>query len=128
MDKTSILVMDDEESVRNVTSNVLAHVGYNVTTAIEGGEAVKLYREAMESGHPYDVVMLDLQVPQGMGGKEAIRKLKEIDPYVKALVFSGYYDEPVMAYYRKYGFKEVISKPYQIDRLIKVLHRMIAES
>ena len=109
-----ILLMDDEEIIRNVTSAVLIYLGYEVATATNGDEAISLYIQAKESGYPYDAVVLDLKIPRGMDGKEAIQKLIELDSEVRAIVLSGYYDEPVIANYRKYGFKDAIVKPYQI--------------
>ncbi|HDH96712.1 MAG TPA: response regulator, partial [Proteobacteria bacterium] len=82
----------------------------------------------LEAGDPFDLVILDLTVVGGMGGKEAIRHLLEIDPHVKAAVSSGYSDDPVMADYRKYGFKGVIPKPYGIEKLSRLLHSLIGEA
>jgi PAS domain S-box-containing protein len=126
--KGRILVMDDEEAVRQTAGEILQFLGYEVRLAREGAEAVALYQEAVRSGRSFDLVILDITVPGGMGGKEALQKLLEIDPHVKALVSSGYSNDPIMADYAKYGFKGVIAKPYQLDQMSKIVHDTITES
>ena len=126
--KGRILVMDDQESIRDFVSEFLSRIGYEVTTAVSGAEAIELYREAMESGQPYDAVILDLTVPGGMGGKEAIQKLMEIDPEIKAVVSSGYSDDPIMSDFSAYGFRDAIAKPYKAQELSDALHRVIAKN
>jgi CheY-like chemotaxis protein len=113
--------MDDEEMVRKVASEMLRVLGYEVEAVSDGAEAVDMYSEAIRSGNPFDVVIMDLTIPGGMGGKEAIKKLLEIDPGVKAVVSSGYSEDPVMSDYRKYGFSEVIRKPYKLKEIGKIL-------
>jgi signal transduction histidine kinase len=122
-----ILVMDDEEIVRGLTGDVLGYLGYEVEFARDGREAIEKYIRARESKRPFDVVIMDLTIPGGMGGKEAIKRLIEIDPEVKAIVSSGYSNDPVMAEYTKYGFREVITKPYKIEELSKILAKVINE-
>jgi PAS domain S-box-containing protein len=123
--KGRILVMDDEEVVRGVACEMLRRIGYEVEFARDGTEAIELYKRARESGQPFDAVILDLTVPGGIGGKEAIKRLLEIDPRVKAIVSSGYSNDPVMAKFREYGFRGVIAKPYKIEELSGVLRRII---
>ena len=125
MGEGRILVMDDEELVRELASNMLTDVGYEVTIAQNGAEAVQLYQEAKRSDRQFDAAILDLTVSGGMGGKETIRKLMEIDPQVKAVVSSGYSNDPIMADFKNYGFKSVIAKPYRIRELSEVLHGVI---
>jgi signal transduction histidine kinase/ActR/RegA family two-component response regulator len=120
-----ILVMDDEKHIRDLASDMLDKIGYKVITTIDGTEAIELYKEAMESGNPFDAVIMDLTISGGMSGKEAVQKLIEIDPEVKAIVSSGYSNDPVMADFGKYGFKGVVAKPYKIRELSEVLHRAI---
>mgnify|MGYP001098699542 CR=1 FL=1 len=123
-----ILLMDDERYIRNLLDRMLDSIGYEVTLATDGVEAIELYREAKDSGRPYDAVILDLTVPGGMGGKVAIQRLKEIDPEVKAIVSSGYSDDPVLSDFGEYGFSGFIAKPYRIRELSSVLHKVITET
>ncbi len=125
--KGRILFMDDEEIVRNVAGEMLRQLGYEVEFALDGAEAIELYSEAKESERPFDSVIMDLTVPGGMGGREAIKKLVEIDPGVKAIVSSGYSNDPVMANYWDYGFSNVIVKPYNMVEISEILYRVITE-
>ena len=120
-----ILFMDDQKIIRDMIKNMLIHLGYEVEFATDGAEAVELYEKAKESGHSFDVAILDLTVPGGMGGKEAIKKLLEIDPKAKAIVSSGYFNDPIMSDYKQYGFKGVVAKPYHINELNETLHTML---
>jgi PAS domain S-box-containing protein len=120
-----VLVMDDEEMVRRVTGEILGALGYEVDFARDGGEAIERYRNAKEGGQPFDVVLMDLTIAGGMGGKDAIRKLLEYDPAVKAIVSSGYSNDPVMANFRDHGFRDVIIKPYKAIDLSRVLHALM---
>jgi two-component system, cell cycle sensor histidine kinase and response regulator CckA len=126
--KGKILVMDDEEMVREVMGRMLANLGYETRFAEDGVEAIKLFTEAREEGCAFDAVILDLTVPGGMGGKESIAQLHRIDPQIKAIVSSGYSDDPVMANFRKAGFRGVIAKPYKVAELGRVLHEVIRGS
>lgn len=123
--KGRVLIMDDEDGIRNSVGKILAHFGYEVGFAGDGAEALNQYKKAKEAGNPFDAVIMDLTIPGGMGGREAIRRLKEIDPGVKAIVSSGYSSDPIMAKFKKYGFKGVIAKPYKIEELNQVLQRVI---
>jgi PAS domain S-box-containing protein len=124
----SILLMDDEEQVREATSEVLKELGYRVDAVNEGALAVQKYAAARKSGRPYDAVILDLTVAGGMGGKEAILRLLEMDPDVKALCASGYANDPIMADYESYGFKGILTKPYRGEELAEKLHRVLKRS
>ena len=123
--KGKILVMDDEKMIRDVVGDMLGILGYEAEFAKDGAEAVELYKKAEQSVRPFDAVIMDLTVPGGMGGKEAVRKLAEIDPEVKAIVSSGYSDDPVMADFRKYGFSNVVAKPYNIKELGDALYEVL---
>ena len=112
-----ILVMDDEDIVREAVTSLLQFLGYEVATAMEGTAALKMYSDAQSEGRPFDAVIMDLTIPGGMGGKEAVRKLKEMDPDARVIVSSGYFTDPVMANFREYGFDGVVPKPYQIEEL-----------
>lgn len=120
-----ILIMDDEDIIRTIIGEHMRLRKYEVEVARDGSEAIALYKKAMESGKPHDVVILDLTIPGGMGGKETIEKLLEIDPEVKAIVISGYSDDPVMTDFDKYGFKGVVEKPFDIDTVDTVLQKVI---
>ncbi len=121
----TILVMDDEETVRTVVGEMLKAVGYECELAKDGMEAVELYRRALSSGRPFDAAIMDLTVPGGMGGKEAVKKLIEIDPKVRAIVASGYSSDPVMADYQAHGFVGVIAKPYDLQTLSRTLRTVL---
>jgi two-component system, cell cycle sensor histidine kinase and response regulator CckA len=120
-----ILVMDDEAPIRKMIGRMLGNLGYESEFANDGAEAIRMVKEVKESGKPYDAVILDLTIPGGMGGKEAINKLLEIDPEVKAIVSSGYSDDPVLAIFQEYGFKGMIPKPFESLSLGKVLHEVL---
>lgn len=118
-----ILLMDDEELILEVVGEMLSHLGYEAEFARDGLEAIELYTKAKDAGHPFAAVIMDLTIPGGMGGKEAVKKLIEIDPHVKAIVSSGYSTDPIMADFRKYGFCRVITKPFKLNELSEVLQR-----
>jgi CheY-like chemotaxis protein len=120
-----VLVMDDEEIVREVAKEILVHLGYRADLCGNGTEAVKLHGEAMNSEDPYAVVIMDLTVPDGMGGKETIKKLLEIDASVKGIVSSGYSEDPILAHYAEYGFSGVVSKPYLANELHEALQSLM---
>jgi len=122
-----VLYMDDENSLRDIAGEILEHVGYNVAFACDGAEAIKMYSEAMASGKPFDIVIMDLTIPGGMGGAEAIRKLCEMDPGIKAIVTSGYADNPIIRDFRKYSFSGMIPKPFDIDELVRVIESVMAD-
>ena len=98
--------------VCDLASKMLTRCGYTVATAPGGKEATALYRQALEAGAPFDLVIMDLTIPGGIGGKEAVKELLALDPHVRAIVSSGYADDPVMANPSKYGFKGTVAKPY----------------
>ncbi|MFC1490518.1 PAS domain S-box protein [Candidatus Latescibacterota bacterium] len=121
-----ILVMDDDDMLRRMVTRLLENSGNEVIEARDGVEAIKKYKMAMKSKNPVDVVIMDLTIPGGMGGKEAIKKLLEIDPNAKVIVSSGYANDPVVSYFDAYGFKGYIPKPYMLKDFMKVLNRVLS--
>jgi signal transduction histidine kinase/CheY-like chemotaxis protein len=121
-----VLVMDDEELIRATAGEMLTTLGYMVGFAEDGAEAIEMYRQAREAGEPYDVVVMDLTIPGGMGGQEAVQKLLEIDVSAKVIASSGYANLPIMGNFRSYGFCGVIAKPYSVEELSKVIKTVIA--
>ncbi|HOT45905.1 MAG TPA: ATP-binding protein [Spirochaetota bacterium] len=124
----SLLVMDDDASVLSVATKMLEHMGFTVTQALNGQQAVELYTNALGVGRPYDCVILDLTIKGGTGGRETITALKAVNPDIKAIVSSGYSNDPVLSNYREYGFAGVIVKPYRFDELRKVLSSIMVQS
>ncbi len=121
-----ILIMDDESFIRDVLGRLFTHFGYEVGYAKDGAEALAAYKGAVEEDRPYHVVIMDLVIPGGMGGREAVRKLLEFDPKAKVIVSSGYSNDPIMANYRHYGFCEAVSKPYRNEELRTVVQKVLA--
>jgi two-component system, cell cycle sensor histidine kinase and response regulator CckA len=120
-----VLVMDDEEMLRNLTEKMLERLGYTVETVEDGLKAVEVYKKQMDSSEPFDAVILDLTIKGGMGGEGTIFELRKIDPDVKAIVSSGYFNDPVMAHFERYGFKGALAKPYNKDDLERVLKEIL---
>jgi two-component system cell cycle sensor histidine kinase/response regulator CckA len=121
-----ILIMDDEDMVRDIAGQILTRLGFEVSYARDGAEAIELYVQARSAGRPFDVVIMDLTIPGGIGGKEAVKQIREIDPRVKAIVSSGYSNDPIMARYTEYGFSGVVSKPYTIKVLGETIRKVLA--
>ena len=113
--------MDDEAVVREVAKKMIEAMGHDIDLACHGEEAIDKYQNALMSADPFDLVILDLTIKGGMGGKETINKLREIDPQVKAVVSSGYSDNPVVSEYTDFGFKGLLNKPYTIKALEECL-------
>jgi PAS domain S-box-containing protein len=123
-----VLVVDDEEAIRALVEFTLTRLGYQVSAAATALEGVNIYRQKLETGERFDAVILDLTLPGGMGGKEALKKLIEMDPTVNAIVSSGYATDATMSRYQDFGFRGVIAKPYEAADLGKVVHEVIASS
>ncbi len=122
-----ILIMDDEAIIRDTLGKMLKNLGYTTGTAVDGQQALQLYQQARQSNESYDAVVMDLTIAGGMGGKEAVKRLLEIDPGAKVIVSSGYYNDPVMSDFRSYGFCGVLPKPYQIQSVSQILYELLGE-
>lgn len=123
----AILVMDDDEMIRDIAATMLKHLGYEVTTCAGGEEAVALYTASVESGTPFWAVILDLTIPGGLGGREAAEQILARSPQACLIVSSGYSNDLVMANYRDYGFNGAIAKPYSIREFEQVLGSLRAD-
>jgi len=122
-----VLIMDDEDIVTNIAEQYLDHLGYDVAVTRNGEETIALYKEAMDAD-PFDIVVLDLTIPGGMGGKETLDRLLEIDPGVKAIASSGFSTDPVMTEFEKAGFKGVLVKPYRLKKMEEVLSGIVSRN
>jgi CheY-like chemotaxis protein len=123
-----VLLMDDELFVRDMGTAVLKELGYHVQSCSDGQQALTLYREAMDAKKTFDLVILDLTIPGGMGGKQTAQKLLQLDPQARLIVSSGYSNDPVMANHRDFGFRSILSKPYLIEDMARVLNQVLAEA
>lgn len=124
----SILLMDDEEPILDVMEKLLIRKGFAVSTVRDGKEAVSMYKSSFESGKRFDVVVMDLTIPGGMGGKEAIQELKALDPNVVAVASSGFSNDPIMSDPAAYGFSAILPKPYNIRDLIGLVRSLILKN
>lgn len=120
-----ILVMDDEEIIREIAREILNHLGYEVEVCGDGESALQQYREALAAGRRFDAVIMDLTIQGGMGGKETMKELITLDPEVKGIVSSGYNNDPILAHFRQYGFRGMVSKPYTVRELRELLNELI---
>ncbi len=123
----NILIMDDEQLIQETVSAMLVHLGYRVECVADGEEALNRYSDSMKIGKPFDAVIMDLTIPGGMGGQEAIKALLNLAPEAKALVSSGYSQDPVMANFRQYGFEGVITKPFELHKIATALQKVLNE-
>jgi CheY-like chemotaxis protein len=117
--------MDDEEPIRDMLGDMLQSLGYEVESTAEGAEAVRRYRDAQANQRPFDLVILDLTIPGGMGGRETLQALRALDPHVTAIVSSGYSADPILAQHRDHGFAGMVAKPYRIEDLGRALRQVL---
>ncbi len=120
-----VLIMDDEGPIREMAGQMLSHLGYEPSFAANGSEAVEQYKAALKQGCPFEVVILDLTIPGGMGGAETVRRLHAVDPNVRAVASSGYSSDPIMAEHRQFGFAGALAKPYTIVEFSRMLARVV---
>ena len=125
--KAKIMIMDDDEMVRDIIQAMLEQMGHEVVLAREGLEALQLYQGAVQSERPIDLTIMDLTIPGGMGGKEAVQKILAVDGAAKVIVSSGYSNDQIMANYQEYGFCAAIAKPYQFHNLAKTINRSLVD-
>ncbi|MCK5339759.1 MAG: PAS domain-containing protein [Desulfobulbaceae bacterium] len=120
-----VLVMDDEEMVRTVAKSILSYAGYEVYFAKDGQEAISTYQKTSEARKPIDITVMDLTVPGGMGGEEAVKEILKINPQAKVIVTSGYFNDPIMSNFRDHGFCAAIAKPFQFNALIGTINKIL---
>ncbi len=122
-----ILIMDDDDVIRDVVCMNLKSLGFTAESAKDGTEAIALYNKSIKSETPYDLLIMDLTIPGGMGGKETIKMLKKINSKVKVIVSSGYSNDPIMSNYTDYGFSGTLIKPYNIKELNTTVNQLLNE-
>lgn len=127
MSKLRVLVIDDEELVRDVLARLLVRLGAVVTSERDGDSGVARYAEARAAGDAFDVVLLDLTLTGGMGGEQTLRALLRIDPACRAIVCSGYSNDPVLLDYRAHGFVARVTKPFRLEELRRALREAMGE-
>jgi CheY-like chemotaxis protein len=116
--------MDDEDAVRRVTSSFLMRLGYEVALAVDGGEAIEIYRRSMRDGQRFAFIILDLTVPGGLGGRETLESIREIDAGVIAIATSGYSNDPILSSPESYGFRAGLAKPYSRQEFLNLIGRV----
>lgn len=124
--KGRVLVMDDEEIIHRALGRMLKELGYEPEIATDGDQALAAWKSAAEAGRPFAAAIMDLTISGGMGGVEAVRRLKELSPSARAIVSSGYADDPVLASYKDYGFSGVLPKPFRLEDLSRALDESAA--
>jgi len=123
--KCRTLIMDDEPQIREIERVYLERMGHEVTDVKDGQEAIDAYKIAFDAGKPFDLVMLDLTVRHGMGGQEAMACLLTIDPKIKAIIASGFVDDPLIEYYADYGFKGALKKPFMYGDVKSIMEKIL---
>jgi CheY-like chemotaxis protein len=123
--KRRILLMDDEQMILDIVSRMLGHLGYEVTTCTDGAQAIAAFAKSKSQSEPFDLVMMDLVIPNGVGGQDAVHTIKKIDPGAKVIASSGHLEHPVMQDHKKFGFNAVLEKPYKLEKLQQVIEAVI---
>jgi PAS domain S-box-containing protein len=122
-----VLIMDDDVIVRTVVETLLKKAGYTAVCAANGTQALEFYKESLAHNDPFTVTIMDLTIPGGMGGKETVKQLREIDPTAKVIVFSGYSNDPIFSKYREFGFDGVLSKPFSIEEFMRTISEVLQD-
>ena len=125
--KKRILLMDDEQMILDIVSRMLGHLGYEVKTCLDGAAAIAAFTKAKEQGQPFDVVLMDLIIPKGIGGQDAVNNILLLEPHAKVIASSGHLDHPVMLDHKKFGFRATLEKPYKLERLQQVIESVIEQ-
>jgi len=123
--KRRILLMDDEQMILDIVSRMLGHLGYEVTTCTDGSQAIAAFAKSKSQSEPFDIVMMDLVIPNGVGGQDAVHTIKKIDPGARVIASSGHLEHPVMLDHSKFGFNAVLEKPYKLEKLQQVIEAVI---
>jgi PAS domain S-box-containing protein len=123
--KRRILLMDDEQMILDIVSRMLGHLGYDVCTCTDGSQAIAAFAKAKSQSEPFDVVMMDLVIPNGVGGQDAVHTIKKIDPNARVIASSGHLEHPVMLDHAKFGFSAVLEKPYKLEKLQQVIEAVV---
>ena len=123
-----ILVMDDEKHILNITRKMLERFGHCVDITLDGEDAVHRYKAALENGHPFHLVIMDLTIPGGMGGREASEAILAMDPHARILISSGYGNDPLMTDFAAFGLKGIIPKPFRVPELQEIVDRQVRKS
>ena len=123
--KRRILLMDDEQMILDIVSRMLGHLGYEVTTCTDGSQAIAAFAKSKSHSEPFDVVMMDLVIPNGVGGQDAVHTIKKIDPSAKVIASSGHLEHPVMRDHKAFGFNAVLEKPYKLEKLQQVIEAVV---
>jgi DNA-binding NtrC family response regulator len=118
-------VLDDDKSILRLYYRTLTRNGFKVDCTAHSSETIRRFQQAVQAGEPYNAVIVDLTIPGDVGGEETVRRLREIGPGVKALICSGYANNPVMSDFAGHGFQGVVAKPFRPDELVEALHRAI---
>ncbi len=123
--KKRVLLMDDEQMILDIVSRMLTHLGYEVSTCTNGAQAIAAFAKAKSNGQPFDVCVMDLVIPNGVGGQDAVHTIRKIDEHAKVIASSGHLEHPAMVDYKKFGFVAVLEKPYKLEKLQQVIDAVI---
>jgi CheY-like chemotaxis protein len=122
-----VLIMDDDVIVRTVVETLLKKTGYSPVCVTNGDQALKKYQDALSKSEPFMVTIMDLTIPGGMGGKETVKRLREIDKNARVIVFSGYSNDPIFSNFKEFGFDGVLSKPFSIEEFMRTIASVLKE-